>query len=242
MHAIGIETPKHGGYDKRVAVEATMLELFAPINGRSDSGTIQRRINNAPLWRSDAIHRAKNLAQLTLSLAHLAEHPSRRWLAEDLVTHSRSLARAYEELGTDAGPGQMLPCVPLLTEIATRLTLIFGHARDITIVIDAAPVSLVADMRRALILMCSEMVINALKYAFPVASGGIIRISLINEEERLSLVVEDNGVGTAIQCSGGQGSALLAMLSNVLGASVTRDLGSEGHGYRVAATMPMSLA
>lgn len=242
MHATAIDTPRQGGYDKRVALETKMLELFAPINARSDPGTVQRRINNAPLWRSDAIHRAKNLAQMTLSLAHIAEHPSRRWLAEDLVAHSRSLARAYEELSADAGPTQMLPCVPLLAEIASRLTLIFGHARDITIVIDAVPVSLVADMRRALILMCSEMVINALKYAFPAESGGIIHISLANADGQLSLVVEDNGVGTAIPCAAGQGSALLAMLGTVLGASVTRGLGSEGHGYRVVATMRANLA
>ncbi|GGB72332.1 ATP-binding protein [Blastomonas aquatica] len=218
----------------RVATEAMILQLFAParLMARKDSAG---QIENASLWRQDALHRAKNMAQMTVSLANLAEHRSRCWLPSEVVAKARGLARAYEELGTDCGTTAMVPVVPLLVTIAVRLVEIFGSARDIAVSIDADDVLLVPDMRRALILMASEMIINALKYGYPNASGGTIRVSLKNRDNGLSLIVEDDGADYSADYSASQGSALLDRLSNVLGASLVRGSGSEGHGYRVGA-------
>lgn len=219
----------------KIAIEEMILKLFAPV--ASPSRAFSSQVQHASLWRDDSLHRARNMAQLTASLAHLAEHPSRRWLPDDLVTKTRSLARAYEELGTDCGTTIMVPCVPLLATVAIRLAEIFGSARDIAVSIDADTVMLVPDMRRALILMCSELIINALKYGYPAGNGGTIRITLRNTDAGLVLVVENDGVDFASNCTANQGSALLDRLSAVLGASIERGCGSEGHGYRVGATV-----
>lgn len=236
MHATVMAPGKLRGRAGQIAIEVEMLELFAPLAtpGKDESA---RRSDNAPLWRSDAIHRAKNLAQLMSSLASVATHPSREWLAADLVAQSRSLARAYEELGMEHEQADFVPCVSLLTEIATRLTLIFGNARGITITVAADPVSLVPDMRRALVLMCSEMIINALKYGFPADAGGSILVKLTNKGGEVALVVEDDGAGRVADYSAGQGSRLLAQLGGVLGASVIRSPGIEGRGSRVMALL-----
>ena len=218
----------------RIANEEMILQLFAPVRPTRHINS-SRQTENASLWRQDALHRAKNMAQMTTSLANVAEHPSRCWLPDDLVAKTRGLARAYEELATDCGTTVMVPVVPLLLTIAVRLAEIFGSARDIAVSIDADDVQLVPDMRRALILMCSEMIINALKYGYPGTSGGTIRVSLKNREDRLQLIVEDDGADYTADCPASQGSALLDQLSTVLGASLERGSGSMGHGYRVGA-------
>lgn len=220
-----------------VADEARMLELFAPINPKSDDTRAPTDIDNAFLWHSDALHRAKNLVQLTTSLAGLAEHPSRHWLPADIVAETRSLARAYQELSSGYGETQTVPCTPLLTEIATRLTRIFGRARGITISIDADPVALAPDMRRALVLMGSELIINSLKYAYPAETGGVISVRLKADLLGLALAVEDDGAGIVSGYTAGRGSDLLKQICCVLGASLTRRPGKAGRGYCVTAQM-----
>ncbi len=220
----------------RIATEEMILRLFSP-DTSSPRKAFSAQVDHASLWRADAIHRARNLAQLVASLANIAEHPTRRWFPEELVIKMRSLARAYEELGTDCGTADMVPCVPLLGTIAIGLTEIFGSARDIAVSVDADTVRMMPDMRRALILMCSELIINALKYGYPPGTSGTIRVALKNTAAGLSLVVENDGIDFATDCAVHEGSALLERLGAVLGASMQRGSGSQGHGYRVGATV-----
>ena len=154
-----------------------------------------------------------------------------------MIAKTRSLAAAYEQLGTDCGTALQVPCAPLLITISMRLVEIFGSARDIAVSIDADTVKLVPDMRRALILMCSELIINALKYGYPGSTGGTIRVALKNRDAGLVLTVENDGTDYTSNCRANQGSALLDRLSAVLGASLERGSCSEGHGYRVGATV-----
>lgn len=220
----------------KIATEEMILQLFSP-GVSSPKKAFSAQIDHASLWRADAIHRAKNMAQLAASLANIAEHPSRRWFSDELVVKARNLARAYEELGTDCGTSDMVPCVPLLATIAIGLAEIFGSARDVAVSIDADTVLMVPDMRRALILMCSELIINALKYGYPLGAGGTIRVALKNGEAGLRLIVENDGIDFATECVAHEGSALLGQLSAVLGTSLERGSGNQGHGYRVGATV-----
>lgn len=220
----------------KIATEEMILRLFSPVVSAPRKAS-SAPIDHASLWRADAIHRAKNMAQLAASLANIAEHPSRRWFSDELVVKTRSLARAYEELGTDCGTSHMVPCVPLLATVAVGLAEIFGSARDIAVSVDADKVLMVPDMRRALVLMCSELIINALKYGYPPGAGGTIRVALKNGDAGLLLAVENDGIDFATECVAHEGSALLNRLSAVLGASLERGSGNQGHGYRVGATV-----
>lgn len=228
-----------GAQNRQVSIEAGMLELFAPTNSRPSQEGFFRQTDNSRLWRSDAIHRAKNMAQLAISLANVAAHPSRRWLPDDVVAQARGLARAYEELGVEYTSADEVPCAPLLKEVATRLTGIFGRARDITVIVVTDLTNLAPELRRALVLMCSEMIINALKYGYPSDDGGTIRVSLTEAADRLTLVVEDDGIGLVVGYSAGHGGGLLDQLGAVLGATVARSSGNDGHGYRIEASMPL---
>ena len=85
-----------------IATEEMILQLFAPVPPHGNKFS-SFKTDHGSLWRADAIHRAKNMAQLTGSLASLAEEPSRDWLPREMVAKTRSLARAYAELGTTVG-------------------------------------------------------------------------------------------------------------------------------------------
>lgn len=218
----------------RLSIEDGMIALFAPCTREP----LPKHTKEGSFWRLDSIHRAKNLSQLMISLADVGEHPSRRWLSPDLATKTRTLSRAYDELGEDTGSNEPVPCAPLLTEIATRLGQIFGQARGIEVQVEADGVSLNSGLRRALTLICSELIINSLKYGYPDGSGGIIRVRLATQGARVVLVVEDDGIGTVSDFLPGHGSALLHRLSDVLGAIISRDVPAAGHGYHVLVKIP----
>lgn len=226
-------------------LEAGLLELFAPTRSPTRSSTpinvSAPRSQHARLWREDAIHRARNMAQLTRSFADVVDHPSRRWLPTEVTAQARRLSRAYEELGVNNDPHALVPCTALLTEITTRLADIFGRSRQIAIIISAEAILLSTDVRRALVLMASELVINALKYGYPTDAGGTISVTLTASFGKVELIVEDDGIGNADTYSSGQGGGLLDQLSTVLQAKVTRTSGRKGHGFRVATTVPINV-
>ncbi|MGI4731135.1 MAG: hypothetical protein ACRYFW_05230 [Janthinobacterium lividum] len=215
------------------------MELFAPTRFPSLEAVALPRSEHAPLWRADAIHRAKNMAQMTISLASLADHPSRRWLPPEVTTQARCLSRAYDALGVIDDTQLRVPCAPLLTEIVTRLADIFGRSRQVAILISAEALLLPSDVRRALLLMGSELVINALKYGYPTGAGGTISVSLIAGSGEVELIVEDDGIGLIETYCAGHGGGLLEQLRLVLGATVTRAAGAEGHGFRVSTLVPI---
>ncbi|WP_174298913.1 ATP-binding protein [Sphingomonas bacterium] len=178
---------------------------------------------------------------MTASLATVADHPSRRGLPPEVTMRARRLSRAYDELGVDDDAQARVPCAALLTEIATRLADIFGRSRQVAITVSAGVVLLPSDVRRALLLMASELVINALKYGYPAEAGGTIAVGLAAGDGAVELVVEDDGVGRVEHYRAGQGGGLLEQLGVVLGATIARTQGRSGQGFRVSILMPVDV-
>lgn len=242
MHAESTARPDTTSWPRHIAIEAGLLELFAPTRSPTSTRIAMARSEHARLWRADAIHRAKNMAQMTTSLANVAEHPSRGWLPPDVTSQARRLSRAYEELSVSDDANAPVPCAALLTEIATRLADIFGRSRQIVITVCAEAVLLPPDVRRALVLIGSELVINALKYGYPTEAGGTIAVSLVARYGEVEMIVEDDGVGVAETYLAGNGGGLLEQLQVVLGATLTRTTGRKGHGFRVSITVPIEIS
>jgi two-component sensor histidine kinase len=165
-------------------MEAHLLNLFAVTPGSHATDRAVLCSEHAILWRADAAHRIKNLSQMALALASLAERPS-AFLLTETVARARSLARAYHALGDDDGCDTPVPCASLLTEVVLGLVDVFGSARDISARVSAEAMFLAPASRRALILIASELTINALKYGFPRAEGGTILVKLTRRSEGL---------------------------------------------------------
>lgn len=109
------------------------------------------------------------------------------------------------------------------------------------IAVSAEAVLLPPDVRRALVLIGSELVINALKYGYPTEAGGTISVSLVVTYGKVEMIIEDDGIGLVETYSAGDGGGLLEQLRAVLGATVTRTTGRKGHGFRVSTLVPIDM-
>ncbi len=214
------------------AMEARLLDLFAPASSQSAAAGATAG-DDPSLWRMDAVHRAKNLAQVSASLGHLAADPKRGWVSQEAWEPARALARIYDELGKDCVSPTPVPGLSLLLSMAAGLTDIFGSARKIVTHVSGPEFLVAAEVRRALLLMCSELVINALKYAFPGGRSGRILIIVRPHASGLDIIVEDDGVGIAASSIAGQGGSLINRLALISGTSVTRTAGRGSTGLRV---------
>lgn len=214
----------------------TLLELFSlePSRGLSEeAGAADRR----SLWTADALHRANNLAQMSSSLE--STRVRRRHGLPDCGAgaRARALSRAYAELGAYSRGVREVPCASLLEVIVTKLVELFAGERPVRALASLDEVALPADKRRALILIASELVINALKYAFPPGEGGTITVTLIRLPDRIELCVADDGVGLGSFATAGHGNGLMARLGGLLDANICH-LSSET-GLKVVVSMPI---
>ncbi|MES1151112.1 MAG: histidine kinase dimerization/phosphoacceptor domain -containing protein, partial [Dongia sp.] len=108
------------------------------------------------------------------------------------------------------------------------------------LVVKADPVSTTTDRAVSIGTMVTELVLNALKYAYPEGRPGQIRISCRGAGgDALELIVEDDGIGLqpgAPAKGGGLGERIIGMMAQKLRATIERD---EAHkGVRTRITIP----
>jgi two-component sensor histidine kinase len=87
-------------------------------------------------------------------------------------------------------------------------------------------------------LIITELVINALKYAFPVEkAGNVIKVSYDLDDTAWTLTVSDNGVGkdllSVATVRGGLGTSIVAALAAQLNACVATETGATGTSVSV---------
>jgi two-component sensor histidine kinase len=87
-------------------------------------------------------------------------------------------------------------------------------------------------------LILNELVINAVKYAFPDDRAGVIRVSLQRRGEQLCLTVSDDGVGfRGPNRDHGKGQELIAALCQQLEGRLHRQ--STDHGAIFSIVFPI---
>jgi len=110
------------------------------------------------------------------------------------------------------------------------------------LVVRADPISTTTDRAVSIGTMVTELVLNALKYAYPEDQPGQIRVFCRHAPgDALELVVEDDGVGVepgAPAKGGGLGERIIGMMAQKLRATIERD---DAHqGVRTRITMSLS--
>lgn len=185
------------------------------------------------MWDTDSVHRINNLVQLFHELPRAAARlPGQRNPAE-IARQAAALAEAYAELGKSGRSDGAVPCTRLLRQIVVGLISLFEPSPGtISLTFASDELSLSHDRRRALVLIASELIINALKYAFPTGGGGKIGVSLTVAENWVELVVDDNGVGLTAFELPGRGVPLIDALCAKLDATLER--ASPKRGLRIS--------
>lgn len=158
-----------------------------------------------------------------------------------IVADAEALAANYTELGVSADQSKSLPCPTLLEGIATGLAALFGDGAIIGFQFCADDMVLAPERRRAVILIASEHIINALKYAFPNGRSGSLHISLLADHGTGELVVEDDGVGVTEMELMGSGSGLIDAMTKLLGGDSKR-VRKPNVGTRCSVIFPLTIA
>jgi hypothetical protein len=173
------------------------------------------------VWAAEAINRAKNMCQLAMLLEY------HRWnRTQKEVSYRAELAcanqlasglRALEIDDLDS----TLPCSELLCQICTCLVSLFRPVLGpITLTTTCERTSLLADRRRALILITVELVTQTLFRAFEGVEDGRLFVSLSPDRGGSALLlVEDSGNGLRFDVQASRG--IIGQLGSVLGAEIS---------------------
>lgn len=191
-------------------------------------------------------HRIGNSLQLITAMIRLQASATQDAHAKDVLRQAAerviAVAQVHQRLYTsdDIRHVDMRPYLGKLLEDQQLAARDRGCRLDI----DIADVKIGTDRAISVGIIVTELVTNALKYAYP-ETGGPIRVNLDHDAgndkgAHLRLVVEDEGVGqdAAMSMSGtGVGSRIVHAMAGNLGADLEQNGGERG--FRSILTFPL---
>ena len=204
--------------DREVVLAASLL---AAENRLIDSGTMLHEVN----------HRAKNSIQIAMSLLGLQMHATQseevRLELANAIRRLGNIAAAHLMLNSQSAGEQRTAFRAYLTMICTETHQSLGGER-IELIVDTDELALDTSRAINLALIASEALTNAMKYAFPDAREGTIRVDCHADGEAARLTIADDGVGFAPTArEGALGLRLVRTLAKAIGGEAEID-GSRG--------------
>lgn len=183
-------------------------------------------------------HRVKNnlaLVAALLSITSSRAVPEARADLEDAAARVGSIADLYELLIHSESLSRVAVDDYLERLVAsTRVTL--GEESGIVIRLEAFPLQLPQKRAVCLGLVVSELVTNAIKYAYP-DHRGEVRVKLVEDVEDCVLRVEDDGVGIPGSApESGTGLSIVTSLVSDLGGSLRFET---DQGFACVVTFPL---
>lgn len=195
-----------------------------------------RLLNERGILLQEMQHRVANSLQIIASVLLLkartvTSEESRLHLRD---AHDRVMSVATVQTLLQANLGDV-EVGPYLSKLCASLgASMIADVRPLTIEVAADPVTVTSHEAVSLGLIVTELVINALKHAFPDNRGGQVRVAYAAGSPGWSLSVTDNGVGrpkTASRPKGGLGTVIVESLARQLGAHVV--VSDNGPGTKV---------
>lgn len=206
-------------------IDPRLLLSFADVaEGAAVDSDIEALRRTAALLLREARHRISNglqiIATILLRSARIIEPSDARGHLQ--AAYSRVMAVAALERRLSDASGQAVPIQLYLTELCEHLieAAIADPARvSLRYFIDDVVVA--AATAPSLGMVMIELIVNALKHAFPDERPGNVTVSFDAEGADWTLRVADNGVGMPeTPVPGGLGTEIVAALARQLGAGV----------------------
>jgi chemotaxis protein methyltransferase CheR len=181
-------------------------------------------------------HRIANSLQIIASILLLkaGSVSSEETKNELRAAHQRvmSVAAVQNHLNTSEGI-ERIEMAPYLTKLSAGLaSSMVGPKQHIDIAVGGTQGNLPTSHAVSLGLIVTELIINAIKYAFPEARAGArVRVTFEMDKADWKLTVSDNGVGRSSHedpDATGLGTALIAALAKQLSAQITETSSREG--------------
>jgi two-component sensor histidine kinase len=188
-------------------------------------------------------HRVANSLQMIASIlmlkAQMVSSEETRQHLRDAHQRVMSVATVQSHLHATDGIDQ-IEVGPYLSKLCESLAAsMIGEHQPIALKVmaDAGKISSAQAVSMGLIV--TELVINALKYAFPTTrEGSVVMVTYESKDEDWKLIVSDNGVGkdvkSVIETRGGLGTVIVQALVKQLGARM--DVLNTPTGLNIAVT------
>ena len=221
--------------------------IFLSIEDVTNKRRLERE-NTELLRQKDTLldeiyHRVANSLQIIASIllikARTVQSEETRLQLEDAHQRVLSVAAVQKHLH-DTGAGKQVDIPNYLSRLCETLAQsMIGDSRPITLKVAADAGSVVSHQAVSLGLIVTELVMNALKHAFPgVKPDAAILVTYKVAGTDWKLTISDNGMGksepSTNQKKGGLGTSLVQALAKQLDAQV--DIASDSHGTAVSIT------
>jgi two-component sensor histidine kinase len=186
-------------------------------------------------------HRVANSLQLIASLLHLqagATHlPEIRNALGSATARVSAVAQVHRRLYTSETVQSVSLDQYLIALIDDLRRSTNDDATASLITVQADPCQIDPDATVAIGMLVSELVTNAIKYAYPDGRGPIRVILHRDGTDGAALIVEDDGVGSAdvaVSSTAGLGQKIIRAMANKLAARIARDGAHAGTRIEVA--------
>lgn len=202
--------------------ERRSLQLEERVRARTTelSATLKER----EVLLQEIHHRVKNNLQVISSLINLQARGLEKGASRDALTECQArvytIALIHESL-YESQDYCNLPFSDYVRNLVTSVFQLAGASSAVSLQLELAPVALTVERAIPCGLILNELIVNALKHAFPEGRKGCVRVQLQTvADDRVLLVVKDDGVGST-----GEGDAE----SGSLGLQLVRTLAQQIH-------------
>ena len=212
-----------------------LLSIFDVTEQRALEAERENLLQQKDLLLKEMRHRVANSLQLIASILLLKAESvnSKRSRAHLEDAHERimTIATIQQELDPVA-QGENIPVGNYLKTLCQNLSrTMIGNRKPIAVRVVASEGSVSSDTAVSFGLLTTELVINALKHAFPNGRKGIVTVTYETQDSNWSLSVSDNGVGMSVLKEArnvGLGTSIIGALANQLQAVIRKDSSSKG--------------
>lgn len=160
---------------------------------------IVKQTNDLEFVNKEVHHRVKNNLQVISSLLDLQSQYTKNKAYENLLKESKhrvqSMAFIHQNLYESSGMN-MVDMPNYIQNLIDHLVTAYQKEDEhISIEVNVEPMQLHMDTVVSIGMIINELVTNSLKYAFEGRQEGIVKVILQSLDQKIHLIVEDNGQG-----------------------------------------------
>ena len=171
-------------------------------------------------------HRIKNSLQIVASLMGLQERretsPSARAALRTATARIQAVARMHDALQLNGG-ADAVNLGGLIETMCASLHAMAGDPLRVTVLVEAEQIESRIATAQPIVLAVNELVVNALRHAFPNETSGTIFVTLKCTDGEWWISVADDGVGLPVDYDSapGFGMKLVRMMAAKIGGALS---------------------
>ncbi|WP_349369495.1 histidine kinase dimerization/phosphoacceptor domain -containing protein [Salinarimonas sp.] len=208
---------------------------------------VREQRDRAEMLLREVNHRVANSLQLVSSLVSMqkavTEEPSARAVLVETQSRITAIAQIHRRLYTSPDIRAVSMDAYLRGLIEELAAAMQAQGESHVLKVSAETIPMPTDKAVSLGVIVAELVINAVKYAYPAGEGGEVRVILVRENGAARLVVEDDGAGwrgDEPASGSGLGTRIIKTMASTLQSGLEFDAAHPG--TRVSLRFPVDAA